>query len=476
MTPFIHDRFLLESDLAVDLFETHARGQKIIDYHNHLPAEQIAADHRFRSITELWLEGDHYKWRAMRSNGVAERLCSGKASDWEKFEAWAATVPETLGNPLYHWTHMELKRPFGIDRLLSPETARATFDACNEKLKQDGFTARGLLRGFGVVVICTTDDPSDDLAPHAQLARPGAFEIKVYPTWRPDRSLGVDDPKAWNAWVDKVAGLAGLEIRSWGSLLEALDKRHAAFHAMGCRASDHGLETMFAEPWSDSEVEKSFEGVRAGRAPEPEAARKLRSALLHRMALMDHARGWVQQFHLGALRNNNTRIRAAVGADAGVDSIGDFEIARPLSRFLDGLDKDDRLAKTILYNLNPRDNELMATMIGNFQDGSVPGKMQYGPSWWFLDQKDGIEAQFRALANLGLISRFVGMVTDSRSFLSYSRHDYFRRLLCNFLADQVKRGLIPEDRARLGRIIADVSYENARRYFGFDVPAGAARA
>jgi glucuronate isomerase len=472
MKPFIHDRFLLESDLAVHLFERHARDQKIIDYHTHLSAERIAADHRFRSITELWLAGDHYKWRAMRANGIDERLCSGNASDWEKFEAWARTVPETLGNPLYHWTHLELTRPFGIETLLSPATARATFDRCNERLQEDGFTARGLLRGFGVVLVCTTDDPADDLAAHAQLAGSNELAIKVYPTWRPDRALGVDDPKTWNGWVDKVAGLAGIEVRSWETLLAALDTRHAAFHALGCRASDHGLETIPAEQWTDAEVATAFDGIRAGRAPEPAAAQKMRSALLHRMALMDHARGWVQQFHLGALRNNNTRIRATVGADAGTDSIGDFEIARPLARFLDGLDADDRLAKTILYNLNPRDNELIATMIGNFQDGSVPGKMQYGPSWWFLDQKDGIEAQLRTVANFGLLSRCVGMVTDSRSFLSYSRHDYFRRLLCNFLAEQVRRGLIPEDPERLGTIVADIAYDNARRYFGFDLPAG----
>ena len=465
MKPFIHDRFLIESETGAALFEA-ARDLPVVDYHTHLPAETIASDHHFRSITELWLEGDHYKWRAMRSNGVAERLCSGDASDWEKFEAWARTVPETLGNPLYHWTHMELLRPFGVDTLLSEETARRTFDRCNERLQEDGFTARGLLRGFKVAVICTTDDPSDDLAPHAQLAR-SSFEMRMFPTWRPDRALGVDVPKAWNAWVDKVASLAGIEVRSWSSLLEALDKRHAAFHELGCRASDHGLESMPAEPWTEEEVGKTFDAARAGRAPDPGAAQRFRSALLYRMALMDHARGWVQQFHLGALRNNNTRIRAAVGADAGVDSIGDFEQARPLVRFLDSLDRDDRLAKTILFNLNPRDNELMATMIGNFQDGSVPGKMQYGPSWWFLDQKDGIEAQLRALANLGLLSRFVGMVTDSRSFLSYSRHDYFRRLLCNFLGDQATRGLIPDDRPRLRRLVEDVCFRNARQYFGF---------
>jgi glucuronate isomerase len=465
--PFIHDRFLLESDLAFELYQRVARDLPIFDYHTHLSPEKIAANHRFRGITELWLEGDHYKWRAMRAHGVTERLCSGDGSDWEKFEAWAATVPETLCNPLHHWTHMELARPFGIDTLLGPETARATYDRCNERLGEDGFTARGLLHGFRVSVVCTTDDPTDDLKAHAHLARATASDLRVFPTWRPDRALRVEDPASWNVWADALAEAANMDVAGWGSFLEALDQRHAAFDALGCRASDHGLEAIPADPWSDREVESSFDAVRAGRALDAGAAQRLRSALLHRLALMDSARGWVQQFHLGALRNNRSRILAEVGPDAGCDSIGDFEMARPLARFLDALDAKNALPKTILYNLNPRDNELFATMVGNFHDGGVPGKMQYGPAWWFLDQREGNEAQIRALANLGLLSRFVGMVTDSRSFLSYSRHDYFRRVLCNFLGEQARRGFVPDDRETLGRLVTAVCFDNARDYFAF---------
>jgi glucuronate isomerase len=473
MRPFIHDSFLLESDVAVDLYVRFARDQPIIDYHNHLSPHLMADDHRFRSITEIWLEGDHYKWRAMRANGVPERCCSGDASDWEKFEAWARTVPETLRNPLFHWTAMELKRPFGIDTLLSPGTARGIFDRCNERLQEDGFTALGLLRGYGVQVVCTTDDPVDSLDPHVRLARRKDPAPRVYPTWRPDRALGVGDVPGWNAWVGQLEQAAGASVTTLASFLEVLDRRHRFFHDLGCRASDHGLETIPAEPFTDAEVSASFEALRAGRALEDGAARRLQSALVHRMALMDHERGWVQQFHLGAVRNNNSRMLAAIGADAGCDSMGDFEQARPLIRFLDGLDRQGRLAKTILYNINPRDNELFATTLGNFHDPAVPGKMQYGAAWWFLDQKDGNEAQLRALSNLGLLSRFVGMITDSRSFLSYSRHDYFRRILCNLLGEDVRRGLLPDDRELLGRLVARVCYANARDYFAFPLDTGA---
>ena len=467
MRPFIHDEFLLESNVAVDLYLRFARDLPIVDFHCHLSPQLMAADHRFRSITEIWLEGDHYKWRAMRANGVPERCCSGDASDWEKFEGWARTVPETLRNPLFHWTAMELKRPFGIDTLLGPDTARAIFDRCNERLQQDGFTVMGLLRGFKVAVVCTTDDPVDTLEPHVKLAQRQDPVTRVYPTWRPDRALGVSDPAAWNQWVGQLEAAAGRSVTGFASLLEALDLRHRFFHDLGCRASDHGLEAMPAEPFADAEVSASFDAVRAGTALERGAERRLQSALLHRMALMDHERGWVQQFHLGALRNNNSRLLAALGADAGCDSMGDFEQARPLVHFLDRLDRAGRLAKTILYNLNPRDSELFATALGNFHDPEVPGKMQYGAAWWFLDQKDGNEAQLRALSNLGLLSRFVGMTTDSRSFLSYSRHDYFRRILCNLLGEDVRKGLLPDDRELLGRLVARVSFTNARDYFGF---------
>jgi glucuronate isomerase len=469
MKDFLGPDFLLETDISRALYEG-AEHLPIVDYHCHLPVDQIALDHRFRSITEIWLDGDHYKWRAMRSDGVAERYCTGDASDWEKFEAWARTVPHTLRNPLYHWTHMELRRPFGIEELLSSKTARAVFDRCNARLQEPGFTTLGLLKQFRVAAVCTTDDPADPLDHHQALALRHEPETCVYPTWRPDRALGVDDPPAFNEWLNRLEAAAGAAISGFQQLLDALDRRHAAFHAAGCRASDHGLEHAYAEPWTDAEVAATFDKARGGRTPDRGETARYRSFLVHRFALMDHARGWVQQYHLGALRNNNTRLRRKVGPDTGFDSIGDFEMARPLARFLDRLDETDRLAKTVLYNLNPRDNELFATMIGNFQDGSVPGKMQYGTAWWFLDQRDGMEAQIRALSNLGLLSRFIGMVTDSRSFLSYSRHEYFRRLLCNLLGNDVRQGLVPDDRALLATLVANVCFFNARDYLG--IPLG----
>ncbi len=469
MKPFIHDDFLLETDVAAELYHDHAETLPIIDYHCHLPVAQIAEDHHFRSITEIWLNGDHYKWRAMRANGVPERLCTGDASDWEKFEAWAQTVPFTLRNPLYHWTHMELRRPFGIVELLDARTARDIFDRCNARLAEPGFSARGLLRQFRVAVVCTTDDPIDSLAQHAELAGRVDPETRVYPTFRPDRVLATGEPKAWNAWVDRLGEAAALTIGTFQSLLDALESRHAFFHAAGCRASDHGLEQIDAEPWTDEDASKAFNRLRSGETLESGEARGLRSTLLHRLALLDHARGWVQQFHLGALRDNNTRLRRALGADSGLDSVGDLPQARSLARFLDRLDSTNQLAKTILYNLNPADNEVFATMAGNFQDGSVPGKIQYGSAWWFLDQLDGMEAQMRALSNMGLFSRFIGMVTDSRSFLSYPRHDYFRRLTCNLLGHDVRRGLVPDDRAMLGRLVEAISFFNAREYLGLEL-------
>jgi len=469
MRPFIHDDFMLETDVAAELYHDHAEKLPIIDYHCHLPVEQIAEDHRFRSITEIWLSGDHYKWRAMRANGVPERLCTGGASDWEKFEAWARTVPSTLRNPLYHWTHMELKRPFGIAELLNAQTARDIFERCNARLAEPGFSAQGLLRQFRVAVVCTTDDPTDSLSQHAALAERVDPETRVYPTFRPDRVLATGDPRAWNVWVDRLGEAAALSIGSFKSLLDALESRHAFFHAAGCRASDHGLDQIDAEPWTDEDASKVFSRLRKGEMIAAADARGIRSALLHRLALLDHARGWVQQFHLGALRNNNTRLRGTLGADSGLDSIGDFSQAQSLARFLDRLDSTDQLAKTILYNLNPADNEVFATMAGNFQDGSVPGKIQYGPAWWFLDQLAGMEAQIRALSNMGLFSRFIGMVTDSRSFLSYPRHDYFRRLVCNLLGHDVRRGLVPDDRPMLGRLVEAISFFNARDYLGLEL-------
>jgi len=463
MKPFIHDDFLLESDVARDLYHRCVADLPIIDYHCHLPVEQIARDHRFRSITEIWLEGDHYKWRAMRANGVAERFCTGEATDWEKFEAWARTVPATLRNPLYHWTHLELKRPFGVTELLSERTARAIYERCNERLREPSFSTQGLLRQFRVAVVCTTDDPADSLEQHRLLAQRDDPETRVVPTWRPDAALAIEDVTAFNRWVSRLEAASCVAIGSWERFLEALDGRHAEFHEAGCRASDHGLEQIYDEGWSDGEIATTFDRLRMGDPVDAERARRYKSALLHRFALMDHGRGWVQQYHLGALRNTNARMRRALGADSGLDSIGDFEMARPLARFLDQLDETNQLARTILYNLNPRDNELFATMIGNF-----PGT-QYGPAWWFLDQKDGMEKQIGALSNLGLFSRFVGMVTDSRSFLSYSRHEYFRRLVCNLLGDDVRHGLLPDDRDLLASLARDVSFFNARDYLGLQL-------
>ena len=468
MTRFLSEDFLLESPVAVDLYHRFAAGLPIIDYHCHLSPAQMASDHRFASITEIWLDGDHYKWRAMRANGVAERFCTGDASPWEKFEAWARTVPDTLRSPLYHWTHMELRRPFGVEDLLSPATARGVFARCNERLKEDGFTTLGLLQGFRVAAVCTTDDPVDDLRHHQRLAERRDPATRVYPTWRPDRIFAVEDPAAFNAYVGRLEQASGTAVSGrFSTLLEALKARHDAFHTMGCRASDHGLETLWVEPATAAELDAAFDALRAGKAPGAADALKLKSALLYELALFDHARGWAQQFHLGALRNNNTRMRRTLGPDTGFDSIGDFEVARPLSRFLDGLDDTNQLAKTILYNLNPRDNALLAAMIGNFQDGTIPGKMQYGSAWWFLDQLDGMTEQMNALSNMGLLSRFVGMVTDSRSFLSYSRHEYFRRLVCNLLGEDVRRGQLPDDRELLGRMVRNICFFNARDYFGF---------
>jgi glucuronate isomerase len=466
------DDFLLETELARRLYHEHAARQPIIDYHCHLPPDRIASDHQFASVSQIWLEGDHYKWRAMRADGVPERFCTGDASDWEKFEAWAATVPHTLRNPLWHWTHLELKNPFGIrDRLLGPETARGIYEQCNTRLAAGDLSTQGLLRHFRVLVVCTTDDPVDTLEHHRSLKSSAAARFtRVYPTWRPDRALGVEQPGPFNAWLERLEAASGRSIASYRDLLDALAARHAVFHEHGCRLSDHGLETTYAEEYGAREVESAFSELRRGKPITPQAALQYKSALLYDLALLDHQRGWTQQFHLGALRNNNTRLLHSLGPDTGFDSMGDFEIARPLSRFLDRLDASNQLARTIVYNLNPADNEVIATMMGNFQDGTVPGKMQYGSAWWFLDQLDGMEKQLNSLSNMGLLSRFVGMLTDSRSFLSYSRHEYFRRLLCNLLGNDVRRGLLPDDAGLLGQMVQDICFENARQYFGLELP------
>ena len=466
MPPFLHEDFLLETKMARELYHEVARDLPIIDYHCHLSPELMAEDHRFRSITEIWLDGDHYKWRAMRACGVPERLITGDASDWEKFAAWAQTVPATLVNPLYHWTAMELKRPFGIEDPLNPSTAPYIFDRCNELLSS-GLTAMDILRTFRVGVVCSTDDPADTLDAHRKLATRSQPDTCVYPTWRPDKALAVTDPARWNEWVNRLEQTSSQSIGSWNEFLKALEKRHSAFHELGCRASDHGLDRMYAADFTDAEASRIFDKARAAQGLNKSEVEVFRSALLHRLAILDHTCGWVQQFHVGALRNTNTRMRRVLGPDTGYDAMDDTEQTRPLARFLDRLDETDQLAKTIIYNVNPAWNAAFATIAGCFQDGITPGKMQWGSAWWFLDQLDGMEAQMRTLANMGLLSQFVGMVTDSRSFLSFPRHEYFRRLLCNILGEEVRRGRLPADRDALGELVANVGFRNALRYFAF---------
>jgi glucuronate isomerase len=466
---FIHKDFLLQTDTAKHLFHEHAEKMPIFDYHCHLPVQQIADDIQFKNLTQIWLYGDHYKWRAMRTNGVDERFCTGDASDWEKFEKWAHTVPHCLRNPLYHWTHMELKRPFGIsDKLLGPQTAKDIYDKCNELLKTPQFSTRGIMCQMNVKVVCTTDDPIDDLRHHKKIAA-GGFEVKVYPAWRPDKGMAAENIKALNEWIDKLSQVSGMDIKNFDDYLQALRKRHDYFHAAGCRLSDHGIETAYAEDYTDSEIKKNFDKIRSGKDLDPKEILKFKSAMMFEFGLMDGEKGWVQQLHMGALRNNNSRLFKSLGPDTGLDSIGDFDIGRTLVKFLDRLDSQKKLPKTILYNLNPRDNELLATIMGSFQDGSAPGKMQLGSGWWFLDQRDGMEKQMTALSNLGLLSRFVGMLTDSRSFLSYPRHEYFRRILCNILGNDVENGLIPKDMKLLGQMVEDICFNNAKNYFGMKI-------
>jgi glucuronate isomerase len=470
MKTFLDEDFLLETKTAERLYHEYAEGEPIIDYHCHLSPALIATNHKFANLTQIWLGGDHYKWRAMRCNGVPERYCTGDASDWEKFEMWARTVPFTLRNPLYHWTHLELRRPFGIvGTLLDPSTARQIYHHCNAKLAEDAFSTQGLLRQFGVMVVCTTDDPVDDLQAHLEHAKNASAATRLLPTWRPDKAMMLDDLAAWNGWVGKLERAAATPIASFDDLLAALKQRHDFFHRVGCRVSDHGIERVWVEPYTDTQVRDVFAKARRGSALSPLERDQLCSALLHELALMDHQTGWTQQLHLGAMRNNSTRMLRTLGPDTGFDSIGDFPQAQALARFLDRLDSTSQLCKTILYNVNPADNEVLATMLGNFQDGSCPGKIQFGAAWWFLDQKEGLERQLGALSALGLLSRFVGMLTDSRSFLSYSRHEYFRRLLCNLLGKDVENGLLPHDMDLLGNMVRDICFRNARDYFGFGV-------
>lgn len=467
-TPFIHENFLLGSEPARELYHRYAADLPIIDYHCHLPPAEIAETKTWDSISKIWLGGDHYKWRAMRAAGVEERFCTGDASDWEKFARYAEVVPKTLRNPLYHWTHLELARYFNVtDYLLGPSTASQIYDTCNAVIRAKGFSCRSLMLHSKVEVVCTTDDPADDLRHHAAIAADQGFPIQVRPTWRPDKAWGVDKPEAFTGWVARLAQAADQEINTFGDFLGALRKRHDDFAAHGCRLSDRGLETFYAEDCTESVATSIFDKVRVGLMISPAEVAAFKSFLLHELAVMDAEKGWTMQIHFGALRNNHTRLSAQLGPDTGFDSMGDWLSAQAMSRHFDRLEQMGRLPKTIVYNLNPRDNEMVATMMGNFQDGSVAGKMQFGSAWWFLDQMDGMTRQIEALSQIGLLSQFVGMVTDSRSFLSYTRHEYFRRLLCNILGSDIQRGLLPDDTALIGGMVADICYHNARRHFGF---------
>ena len=462
------ENFLLQTKTAQELYHEHAAKMPIIDYHCHLVPKMVADDHKFRSLTEIWLGGDHYKWRAMRTNGVDERFCTGTdTSDWEKFEKWAETVPYTMRNPLYHWTHLELKTAFGINKILNKDTAREIFDECNEKLATPEYSARGMMTRYKVEVVCTTDDPIDSMEYHIATKNSG-FATKMLPTWRPDKAMAVEVPADFRAYIEKLAEVSGVTINTFDDVVAALKVRHDFFASLGCKLSDHGIEEFYAEDYTDAEIKAIFNKVYGGAELTKEEILKFKSAMLVVFAEMDHEKGWTQQFHYGAIRNNNTRMFEKLGPDTGFDSIGEFNTAKAMSKFLNRLDYNDKLTKTILYNLNPCANEVIATMLGNFQDGTVAGKIQFGSGWWFLDQKTGMTNQMNSLSVLGLLSRFVGMLTDSRSFLSYPRHEYFRRIMCNLIGTDVVNGEIPEsEMSFIEKMTEGISYYNAKNYFNF---------
>lgn len=463
---FISVNFLLHNKVAETLYHDYAKAQPIMDYHCHLSPKDIAEDRKFDTITQLWIEGDHYKWRAMRANGIDERYISGDATDFEKFQKWAETVPYTLRNPLYHWTHLELHNYFGITTLLNKDTALEIYNSCADLLKKPAFSVKNLLRRMNVKVVGTTDDPTDTLVYHKQLKEDG-FEIAVLPTFRPDKAVEIDKGQGFITWVQQLERSVGYTIGDFVTFIKALQQRHDFFHEMGCRVSDHGHANFYAESYTEEEVQLIFEkGLTAKKLSALEIL-KYKSAVIFKIALMNSQKNWVQQFHVGALRNNNSKMMQRLGPDQGFDSIGDLKMAENMSAFFDKLNSADGLTKTIVYNLNPSDSEMFAAMAANFNDGSIPGKMQYGPAWWFLDQKDGMEKQLNVLSNFGLLSRFVGMVTDSRSFLSFPRHEYFRRILCNVLGEEVKKGELPNDIELIGNLVKDICGENAKRYFNF---------
>ncbi|MEN8157963.1 MAG: glucuronate isomerase [Bacteroidota bacterium] len=464
MKKFLDKDFLLQSDTASRLYHDYASPLPIIDYHCHLDPKLIAEDHNFDNLTEAWLAGDHYKWRAMRANGVDEKYITGSAGSKEKFMKWAETVPDTLRNPLYHWTHLELQRYFGIEELLNKESAGQIYEEASEMLRSPEYSIRKLIRKMNVEVICTTDDPADSLEHHQKIREDG-FETLVLPAWRPDRAMMVEDAAAYNQYLERLEAASDSSITNFNGLLDALQKRHDYFHTMGSRISDHGIEGFYAEPFSEAEIESIFRKVRSGGNLTGSEINSFKSAMLYHFAVMDQSKGWVQQFHVGAIRNNNPRMFTKLGADTGYDSISDLQMARSISQFLGRLESEKRLTKTIMYNLNPADNAMLATMLNNFNDGTIAGKMQFGSGWWFLDQKQGMTDQLNTLSSLGLLSRFVGMLTDSRSFLSFPRHEYFRRILCNLVGTDVENGEIPNEPDLLKPLIENVCYYNAKRYF-----------
>lgn len=463
---FIHSNFILETKTAQKLYHEYAKEMPIIDYHCHLMPEDIAIDKQWDNLAQIWLYGDHYKWRAMRANGIDEKYITGNASDWEKFEKWAETAPKTLRNPLYHWNQLELKKPFGITELLSPLTAKDIYDKTASMLKQDSFTARGIMKQWNVEVVCTTDDPIDMLEHHIAIKKEN-FNCKVLPTWRPDKAMAVENTTVYNEYLNKLEVVSGIKVSTFSHLIEALKNRQTYFAEQGCKLADHGIEQFYAAMYAEEDIQEMFIKVRTGSSLSEEEIEQFKSAMMVELGVMNYEKGWVQQFHFGVIRNNNSRMFSKVGADTGFDSIGDFNVAKNMSKYLNRLDSLGCLTKTIIYNLNPKDNDVIATMIGNFQDGITPGKIQFGSGWWFLDQKQGMEAQINSLSSQGLLSQFVGMLTDSRSFLSYARHEYFRRILCNILGNDMEKGLMPNDIELVGKMVQDISYNNAKKYFNF---------